>query len=113
MACLDLSDFRPADYFRTGPYTHFHMDPLAVNQDGDTVVSWTYIYRDLGMDTEISKRFLVRPAQRQGYFWVRPCPEPVSNDGPRDVTQALGWFGERWKEKNKKKCIKTIFKNND
>ena len=93
MACLDLSDFRPADYFRTGPYTHFHMDPLAVNQNGDTVVSWTYIYRDLGMDTEISKRFLVRPAQRQGYFWVRPCPEPNSNDGePQDVTRGVEWF---------------------
>jgi hypothetical protein len=111
MACLDLSDFRPADYFRTGPYTHFHMDPLAVNQDGDTVVSWTYIYRDLGMDTEISKRFLVRPAQRQGYFWVRTCPEPVPNNcDPQDVTRALEWFGGQWRKKKKiQKILKIIF----
>jgi len=109
MACLDLSDFRPADYFRTGPYTHFHMDPLAVNQDGDTVVSWTYIYRDLGMDTEISRRFLVRPAQRQGYFWVRPCPSQSTDDDPKNVTQSLGWFGGRWKKIKKSKLLTVIF----
>lgn len=109
MACLDLSDFRPADYFRAGLYTHFYMDPLTVNQDGDTVVSWTYIYRDFGMDTEISRRFLVRPAQRPGFFWVRACPSQSTGGDPQDVTRALGWFEGHWKYTLQKKIYSYIF----
>lgn len=94
MACLDPSDFRPADYFRTGPYTHFYMDPLSVNQDGDTVVSWTYTYRDLGMDTEIQRTFLVRQADEPDNFWVRLKTQDDCE--PLDVTTELRHFENAW-----------------
>jgi hypothetical protein len=89
------------------------MDPLTVNQDGDTVVSWTYIYRDLGMDTEISRRFLVRPAQRQGYFWVSPCPSQSTDGDPRDVTRGVEWWIKDWKCIDKNIISKTIFNENN
>lgn len=105
MACLDPSDFRPADYFRTGPYTHFYMDPLSVNQDGDTVVSWTYTYRDLGMDTEIQRTFLVRQAP-DGY-WVRIYTEDEGD--PKSVTRVIDWFKGDWKKIKRSKINKYIF----
>ncbi len=81
MTCIDLRGIPVSRYFRTGVYTDLTVEWPYVNPDGDTVVSWRYMFRDYGMDHEISKLFLVRQ-EASGAYLVKD----VSEVNPEDST---------------------------
>lgn len=93
MACVDLRGTRLSKYFRTGAYTHFSMREPWVNGRGQTVVSWSYCYMDLGMWNEISKSFLVTPGCDGVGYWVR---EDAGCEASDNVVDALEWFARPW-----------------
>ena len=39
-----------------------------MNGSGDTAVEWYFTFRDFGMETEISRRCVVRRCDREGFF---------------------------------------------
>ena len=40
----------------------FHIFPIKVNADGTREVQWRFIYRNMGMDHELTKHFLIGAA---------------------------------------------------
>ncbi len=67
--CLNSAHVNFAKYFRTGLYTNLALS-ITLTQYGETSVAYTYTYRDLGMDHELSKQFLVKPARGKHNYWV-------------------------------------------
>ncbi len=67
--CVDVTHVNLAKYFRTGLYTNLALS-ISLTTDVDTRVAYTYTYRDLGMDHELSKQFRVKPARGKENFWV-------------------------------------------
>lgn len=68
-ACVNKSEINFSKYFRTGLYTNLALS-ITLTQHGETSVAYTYTYRDFGMDHELSKRFLVKPARGRENFWI-------------------------------------------
>jgi hypothetical protein len=107
MACIDLRGIPVSRYFRTGVYTDLSVDRPYVNPDGDTVVSWRYMFRDYGMDHEISKTFLVRPADSEAYL-VKDVSEASPDES--NVVDALLRYAGGWRRaKGRKECCDAIF----
>jgi hypothetical protein len=46
------------EFFRAGPYTHFHIHPIFCN-DTFSSVRWTYTFHDMGMEFVIDKSFFI------------------------------------------------------
>lgn len=108
MACVDLTGFSPSDYFRTGLYTHLWLPEPTLESSGDTLVKWTYTYRDFGMDHTIDRRFLVRPAEGQGY-WVRPAHHQPLRE-ITDVCEGIGQFSAQWERvEGKPALLRALF----
>lgn len=100
MVCISLVDFDAEKYFRSGLYTDLFITPPWVNEDGDTVIEWTYLFRDFGVDHELSRCYLVRRADA-GIFLVRECCAAEQERDLVDVVDAVNMFERTWK------CVET------
>ena len=82
MACIDLRGVDPAKYFRTGLYTDLCVERPRLEDDGNTLVKWRYVFRDYGMDHEISKQFLLRHAVPDGSYLIKDISSPADEHAP-------------------------------
>lgn len=98
--CIDLHAFDPSKYFRTGLYTHLCITPPWANEECDTVIEWTYIFRDFGVDHEISRCYLVRRADAGGFLVRERCAAEQEKDLV-DVVDAVDMFKRTWR------CVET------
>jgi hypothetical protein len=68
MACISLKGIDASAYFRTGIYTHLCLQEPTLDDQGQTLVTWQYTFRDLGMDHTIEKEFIVLPVPGGAYL---------------------------------------------
>jgi hypothetical protein len=108
MACIDFRGVPVSRYFRTGLYTHLSVEPPHVAESGDTVVHWSYLFRDYGMDHEIEKTFLIRLNQDQRTYLYKDISGYCSDHS--NVVDALQWFQGEWKRaESYRECCDAVF----
>lgn len=81
-----------AEFFRTGPYTWFHIATPKIISDNSVEVSWKYEFADMGMNNNMDRTYHIQQLPDNSCLVTnpaRPKSKPVIACTPKALKEAV------------------------